>query len=103
MAWGARCFISDAPGSSAYMNPLGASFKSPCPIWAFCGGKEVFHDEITEFVKQMKVVAGNDISLRVERLANHDIFYLGNYMGWVSEAKNAADDAGRWLKQLDNA
>ncbi|KAI1381816.1 Alpha/Beta hydrolase protein [Hypoxylon crocopeplum] len=100
ITWGARRFVSNVPGCSAYMNPLDAAFKSPCPIWAFCGGNEVFHDEIAGWVQQMKAVPENEVALRVERLANHDIFFAGNLTGWKAEAEDAADDARRWLERL---
>lgn len=101
MSWGARRLLSNKPGAEPYLNPLGSPFRSPCPIWIFCGGCELFFDEITSFVDDMRTIQGNNIELSVERLANHDIVFAGNLTGWKKEAEHAADEAGEWLaKQL---
>lgn len=102
IAWGASCFVSGDPSAVSYMNPLGAPFRSPCPIWAFWGGKEVFCDDIQSFVDQMKGVPGNSVSHRVERLGNHNPFFAGNLTGWQAEAQNAADAAGDWIARLSS-
>lgn len=103
IAWGARRFVNDTPGSASYMNPLGAAFQSPCPMWVFCGGNEIFYDEVSEFVKQMDAIQGNSITYRVERLSNHDVFFAGNLTGWKAEARRAAGAAGDWVASLDSA
>lgn len=97
ISWGATRFISNKPGAELYMNPLGSPFRSPCPIGVFCGGCEVFFDEITSFVDDMRTVQGNKVEFSVERLANHDIVFAGNLTGWRKEAEHAADEAREWL------
>ncbi|CAJ2508325.1 Uu.00g133510.m01.CDS01 [Anthostomella pinea] len=100
VSWGARRFVTDKPAAASYLNPLGDPFKSPCPMWVFCGGNEIFCDEITRVVEEMKSVKGTDATLKVERLANHDIFFAGNLTGWKTEAEQAATEAGKWLEKL---
>ncbi|KAH8779778.1 Alpha/Beta hydrolase protein [Diaporthe sp. PMI_573] len=97
LSWGARRFVSDKPAAKPYMNPLGEPFRSLTSIWVFCGGCELFCDDITRFVDEMRTVNGNKVELCVERLANHDIVFAGNLTGWRKEAENAADEAGKWL------
>lgn len=47
----------------------------------------------------MKAVKGNELDLRVERLANHDIMCAGSLTGWRSQAEEAAYEAGRWISK----
>lgn len=97
LSWGAKRFVSDRPGAKPYINPLGSEFKSPSPIWVFCGGCELFYDDIMRFVEEMTTIQGNDVETFVEELANHDIVFAGNLTGWRKEAEHAADEAGKWL------
>lgn len=99
--WGATQFMSSKTEAAPYMNPLDKPFKSPCPMWIFCGGNEIFCDDITNFVNRMKEVPGNNVSLRVEALANHDIFFAGNITGWKSQAEDAAINAGNWISEIN--
>lgn len=98
LTWGAKRFVSEKPGARPYMNPLGAPFKSPSPLWVFSGGCELFCDEITEFAGEMKMVQGNKVELVIERLANHDVVFAGNLTGWKKQAQETADEAGRWVQ-----
>ncbi|KAK7733128.1 hypothetical protein SLS53_008316 [Cytospora paraplurivora] len=100
LSWGAKRFVSQNSESRPYMNPLGYPFKSPCSIWVFCGGCELFYHDVTEFVEQMKTVKGNEVEFKVERLANHDIVFAGNLTGWRNQAEEAAYEAGRWISKL---
>ncbi|KAK9772379.1 putative Alpha/Beta hydrolase protein [Seiridium cardinale] len=100
MAWGARRFVTADPKAAPYMNPLVSAFESPCPIWVYCGGCEIFYDDATEFVSKMKEIVGNDVTYEVERLANHDIFFAGNLLGWKKEAERIANEAGGWVARL---
>ncbi|ETS83001.1 hypothetical protein PFICI_04877 [Pestalotiopsis fici W106-1] len=100
ISWGASRFVNNDPAAAPYMNPLKKPFKSPCPIWVYCGGCEVFYDDVTEFVAKMESVTGNNVTYRVEKLANHDIFFAGNLMGWKAEAEKIADEAGAWVAGL---
>ncbi|KAH6639967.1 Alpha/Beta hydrolase protein [Truncatella angustata] len=100
VTWGAQQFVTGDPKATAYMNPLASAFKSPCPIWVYCGGCEIFYDDATEFVEKMEGIPGNDVTYVVERLANHDIFFAGNLLGWRKEAENIADKAGKWVAGL---
>lgn len=100
ISWGAKRFVSNQPGTQPYMSPLRAPFKSTCPIWVFSGGRELFCDDIAQFVEEMRTIEGNTVVLEVERLANHDIVFAGNLTGWKREAEKAADEAGRWLNKL---
>ncbi|KAK8109746.1 hypothetical protein PG999_007883 [Apiospora kogelbergensis] len=102
MAWGARRFVTDDPAASPYLNGLESPFRSPCPIWVYCGGCEIFSDEATEFVQKMKSIPGNDVTYRVERLANHDVFFAGHLLGRKGEAEKIADDAGQWVAGLSS-
>ncbi|KAK8099059.1 uncharacterized protein PG998_012300 [Apiospora kogelbergensis] len=102
MAWGARRFVTDDPAASPYLNGLESPFRSPCPIWVYCGGCEIFSDEATEFVQKMKSIPGNDVTYRVERLANHDVFFAGHLLGRKGEAEKIADDAGQWVARLSS-
>ncbi|KAI1874394.1 hypothetical protein JX265_004602 [Neoarthrinium moseri] len=100
VTWGARRFVLNEPTATTYMNPLQSPFKSPCPIWVYCGGCELFYDDATEFVSKMKDIPGNEVSYVVKRLANHDISFAGNLLGWKTEAEKIADRAGRWVAEL---
>lgn len=100
VAWGARRFVVDDPAAAPYLNAVAAPFRSPCPLWVYCGGCEVFGDEAAAFVRAMEGVPGNDVAYRVERLANHDIFFAGNLLGRKAEAEKLADEAGKWVAGL---
>lgn len=100
VVWGATKFFSDGPLAAPYMNPVTEPFPSPCPVWAFVGGNEIFYDENRDFVDSMNAMAGNAVSLRIERLANHDIFFAGNLTGWKKEAEDAANEARKWIVAL---
>ncbi|KAK8045561.1 hypothetical protein PG993_005585 [Apiospora rasikravindrae] len=101
VAWGAPRFIKGhSPEAVPYLNAVEAPFRSPCPLWVYCGGCEVFSDEATSFVRAMEGVPGNNVTYRVERLANHDIFFAGNLLGRKTEAEKLAEDAGKWVAGL---
>ncbi|OTB01642.1 hypothetical protein M426DRAFT_63682 [Hypoxylon sp. CI-4A] len=98
MSWGAKLFVSSDPAASGYINPIGVPFQCPCPVWVFCSENELFHDEISKFVEVMRSVKDNDVTFRVESLANHNIFFAGNLTGWKTEAERVADEAvGAWV------
>lgn len=100
ISWGAKRFVSSDPAASSYMSSLDAPFNSPCPMWVFCGENELFYDDVSEFVEQMRSIKDNDVTLRVEPLTNHDIFFAGNFTGWKAEAERVADEAGAWVEGL---
>ncbi|KAK8084486.1 alpha/beta hydrolase [Apiospora hydei] len=97
---GSRNYGTDYMDPTPYLNTLEDPFRSPCPVWVYCGGCEVFSDDATEFVRGMKSVPGNDVTYQVERLANHDIFFAGNLLGRKAEAERLVDDAGKWVAGL---
>ena len=97
-AWGAIGVTADAPSSARpYFTPRSYPFSTSVPLWIQIGGLEALYDEGMEFADSMRQ-HGNTVHVYVEPYTNHDIFYLGNNMGFTAEAVKVAKLAGGYIK-----
>ena len=80
-----------------YLTQLGSPFKTGAKIWLHIGGLERLAKEGLEWAEEMKG-EGNQVEVFVEKLANHDIVYLGNITGFEKEAEKAAKAAGQYVR-----
>ena len=104
VAWGAQKFIGELDVSSKlykpYFSPLGHAFACGTPIWIAVGELEVFLDEDVRFGEQMRAVEGNRVGLHVIGGAPHDVMFVGNLLGFESEARGAKEEARRFIASL---
>ncbi|KAF3021440.1 hypothetical protein E8E14_006494 [Neopestalotiopsis sp. 37M] len=87
LSWGAHTYAGDLPPSNKYITPLGNPFATSVPIYATVGTAEIFHDAVQQWAEQMKQVEGNKVVSDTVDAALHDIFLVGEIMGFVDSAK----------------
>ncbi|CAJ2508915.1 Uu.00g139410.m01.CDS01 [Anthostomella pinea] len=92
LRWGAETYpghVSHAR-SHPYITPLGNPFATWVPIFVNTGSAEVFLDDNTRWVDEMKKVEGNSVELHLENAAVHDTFLIGERLGFDASARDVA-------------
>ncbi|KAK4159075.1 Alpha/Beta hydrolase protein [Cladorrhinum sp. PSN259] len=98
--WGYRVFIPEDRGAEdAYISPVKKAIPTRVPIWLNWGGREVFADQIKEFVETQRKHAGSRVGTYEVADAPHDLFGVGEPLGWVKETKEAFGHAVRFLNE----
>ncbi|KAL8918197.1 MAG: hypothetical protein Q9172_005526 [Xanthocarpia lactea] len=102
--WGSRMYRPfflkvDHP----YLSPLKKPFASEVPIFMQHCSAEVLFDEQKAFYLQMMEISSNRLARMETPNAPHDIFYLGQVLGFEKEAKEGADGARSFLEGLSKA
>ncbi|MCJ1396135.1 hypothetical protein MMC18_009024 [Xylographa bjoerkii] len=98
--WGVTTFVpDDMQASDPYISPLRHPFACKTALWIQVGGLEILHDVVVEFAQRMKDVSGNKVQLHVEPHVNHDIFLIGDKLGFGKEASRCADLACSFLDE----
>ncbi|OOG00633.1 hypothetical protein ASPCADRAFT_511586 [Aspergillus carbonarius ITEM 5010] len=101
-AWGARAF---APPETVrlddpYLSPSLHPFATPVPIFAQAGGAEMLCDSVKGFADEMRAVPGNRIEyLEVPDLP-HDIYMIGQILGWPEEQNKIIDAAAEFVRRV---
>lgn len=98
LSWGARAYIPphmDAGG--LYFTPADHPFETRTPLWIHMGGLEVFYAEVMRFAEGMREIRGNKY---VEPFAPHDIFAVGNLIGFATEAARGVKLAGEFVVSI---
>jgi acetyl esterase/lipase len=99
LVWGVEEYIPRSMKSdSEYFSPLRHPFPTQPPIWVMVGGAEVLHDSIVGFVENMRNIKDNRVELYQVPHAPHDVFWMGNLLGWAMEASSASRAANDFLK-----
>lgn len=100
-AWGARAFApSPIRLDGPYLSPALHPFATPVPIFVQAGGAEVLCDTIRAFAEAMRAVPGNRIQYVEVPDAPHDIFMVGNVLGWQKEAEEVVDAAAAFVSRI---
>jgi acetyl esterase/lipase len=100
LVWGIELYIPKSTDvTGRWFSPLRHPFATPVPIWMMTGSAEVLTDTIVDFAGRMKSVEGNKIGLHEVKNAPHDIFLVGDRMGWGKEARIAAIAAVDFLRR----
>ncbi|KAI9643727.1 hypothetical protein NHQ30_008350 [Ciborinia camelliae] len=98
LEWGINLYIPESMEvTGPWFSPLRYPFSTPVPIWMMTGKAEVLTDTIVEFAGKMKDMKGNRVELYEIPNAPHDVFLVGNKMGWDKEAEEAASAAAKFL------
>ncbi|MCJ1385098.1 hypothetical protein MMC17_008217 [Xylographa soralifera] len=104
LAWGLKQYIpKDVSVHDPYLSPIGHPFITEVPIWVMVGGAEVLYDSIVTFTNKMLGATGNRVELYEAPSAPHDIFLIGNLLGWSKEAEVAAQAASVFVDQNTGA
>ncbi|GAD98947.1 hypothetical protein ANI_1_2168074 [Paecilomyces variotii No. 5] len=102
MAWGA-CAV--APPSQMrlddpYLSPALYPFATPVPIFVQAGGAEILCDSIKGFADAMRAIPGNRIEYLEVPDVPHDIYAVGNFLGWGKEQEEVIDAAAAFVSRL---
>ncbi|KAH7224392.1 Alpha/Beta hydrolase protein [Fusarium redolens] len=81
-----------------YVTLKGKPFRTKTKLWAHVGDAELLYDEVFEWAHDMRE-AGNDVTLRIEHGAPHDIVESGHINGFRKEGEEAAKAVADWLQQ----
>ncbi|KAH7468267.1 hypothetical protein FOMA001_g15821 [Fusarium oxysporum f. sp. matthiolae] len=79
-----------------YVTLKGKPFRTKTKLWAHIGDAELLYDEVVEWAHDMRE-AGNDVTIRIEHGAPHDIVESGHINGFRREGEQAAKAAAEWL------
>ncbi|KAI9695595.1 MAG: hypothetical protein M1820_008520 [Bogoriella megaspora] len=97
LEWGAKAYGPLPPDVSedvqAYVSPMGHPFATKTPVWVNAGSAEIFHNDISEFAKEMEGVAGNRVRYFDSPNMPHDILVGVNVMPVGKEVEEALQDA----------
>ncbi|KAF4628224.1 hypothetical protein G7Y89_g9928 [Cudoniella acicularis] len=100
LIWGIGLYIPKPMDiTGPWFSPLRHPFATKVPIWMMTGTAEVLTDTIVDFAGRMRSVEGNKIGLHEVQNAPHDIFLVGDLMGWAKEARAAAVAADSFFKE----
>ncbi|KAL8853812.1 MAG: hypothetical protein Q9221_001283 [Calogaya cf. arnoldii] len=98
--WGVRTYVPpplDAAGP--YISPMNHPFKCEgVPMWVQFGELEILADDIVKFAENMRGVGGNEVKLHEDKGAPHDIFLIGNILGFDDTIESMATAMGKWVK-----
>lgn len=102
MAWGARAI---APPDTVrlddpYISPALYPFATPVPIFAQAGGAEVLCDSVKGFAERMAAVPGNQVEYLEVPDVPHDIYVLGNVLGWSKEQAKIHESAAEFVHSI---
>ncbi|KAL6915478.1 hypothetical protein FSHL1_006929 [Fusarium sambucinum] len=84
--------------SGPYITLNSQPFRTTTNLWVHVGDLELLYDEVVEWAHDMRD-AGNDITLRVEPDAPHDIVESGYLNGFRKEGEQAVLAAAKWLQK----
>ncbi|KAF4452102.1 hypothetical protein F53441_5035 [Fusarium austroafricanum] len=82
--------------SGPYVTLRGQPFRTTTRLWTHIGDAELLYDEVIEWVHDMRE-AGNEIDLRVEAGAPHDIVESGYLSGFRKKGERVVEVAEEWL------
>ncbi|KAL9003710.1 MAG: hypothetical protein Q9188_003433 [Gyalolechia gomerana] len=82
-----------------YVSPRDHPFKCEgIPMWMQFGELEILADDVVKFAEGMRSIEGNDVEIHEDKGVPHDIFLVGNLLGFKEEAGKMAAAMGEWLK-----
>ncbi|KAJ9144599.1 Alpha/beta hydrolase fold family protein [Pleurostoma richardsiae] len=100
-AWGARA-IAPPPIrlDDPYLSPALSPFPTSVPIFAQAGGAEVLCDTIRSFSEAMRAVPGNKVRYMEVPGAPHDIYMVGEILGWSGETEQVFNAAESFVSEV---
>ncbi|RFN47660.1 alpha/beta hydrolase fold-3 domain containing protein [Fusarium flagelliforme] len=98
--WAAESFAPEGiiDRSGPYVTLKGQPFRTKTKLWGHIGDAELLYDEVVEWSQDMRD-AGNDLTLRIEPGAPHDIVESGHINGFRREGEQAVTEVAEWLRQ----
>ncbi|KAL8830743.1 MAG: hypothetical protein Q9170_005592 [Blastenia crenularia] len=97
--WGVRAYAPDKiDPASRYVSPRDHPFRCDVPMWVQFGELEILADDIVKFAEGMRGIEGNEVDVHEDKGVPHDIFLLGNVLGFGEKAERMAGAMGVWLK-----
>jgi hypothetical protein len=78
-----------------YLTQSNHPFATKTPLFLQVGTVELIYDEVKEFAEKMKNIRRNRICYWETRNAPHDIILAGGFTGFVKEAEEAVEIAGK--------
>ena len=98
--WGLRTYAPPPlDPTDPYISPGRHPFNAKgVPIWIQVGSSEILADDVTRFAEKMRAIEGNELDLHEDVDCPHDIFILGDKIGFDQEATRMAKAMGEWLK-----
>ncbi|KAH6886150.1 alpha/beta hydrolase [Thelonectria olida] len=99
--WGAEALtdLGVVSAENPYISPVRKPFLIEVPVWVQVGDKEVFYDDMLEFVQAFRST-GNSVDLSIDEDAPHDIIMMAKMLQFVDEAIKSAVKAGEFLKTV---
>ncbi|KAK2027515.1 alpha/beta-hydrolase [Colletotrichum zoysiae] len=96
--WATECFAPEGivDRSGPYVTLKGQPFSTKTKLWAHVGDAELLYDEVVEWTQDMRDI-GNDVTLRIEPGAPHDIVESGHINGFQREGEQAVKEVAEWL------
>ncbi|KAF5649681.1 alpha beta hydrolase fold-3 domain protein [Fusarium sp. NRRL 52700] len=79
-----------------YVILKGNTFRTRTKLWAHVGDAQLPYGEVLEWVHGIRE-AGNDVALRIEHGAPHDIVESGHINGFRKEGERSVKAAAEWL------
>ncbi|CAI6336781.1 unnamed protein product [Periconia digitata] len=105
-SWGAEKFTEDLDLSQnalrEYVVQLGHPFRSCSPIWICVGSLEVLKPEGLHIARELREM-GSVVDTHEISGAPHDILFVGNILGFESEAVEAAKLARHFIEKNHHA
>ncbi|MCJ1356107.1 MAG: hypothetical protein MMC33_006101 [Icmadophila ericetorum] len=102
VGWGVEAFVgpSGFSANDPYISPVRHPFVCKTALWIMAGGLELLYDSIMEFKEGMEGLEGRgELVVHVESLANHDIFLLGDVLGFQTERERCIGIATNWMAE----
>ncbi|KAL8932558.1 MAG: hypothetical protein Q9216_006785 [Gyalolechia sp. 2 TL-2023] len=98
--WGIRAHAPPpVDPADPYVSPRDHPFKCEgIPLWVQFGELEILADDVVKFAEGMRSIEGNEVELHEDEGTPHDIFLLGNIIGFEEKADRMAAAMGKWLK-----
>jgi hypothetical protein len=78
-----------------YLTQSSHPFATKTPLFLQVGTVELIYDEVKEFAEKMKDIKENRICYCETKNAPHDIILAGGFTGFVKEAEEAVERAGK--------
>jgi acetyl esterase/lipase len=105
-SWGASRFTAGLELSDdamrAYIVHLGYPFRAASPVWICVGSLEILGPEGLRIAEELQE-KGSVVETHIVSHAPHDVLFVGNILGFESEAIGAAKLAGRFIDAFPTA
>ncbi|KAL8918002.1 MAG: hypothetical protein Q9172_005593 [Xanthocarpia lactea] len=99
--WGVQTYAAPPlDATNPYISPMNHPFRCEgVPMWVQFGEVEILADDVTKFAEGMRKFEGNEVELHEDKGAPHDIFLIGEMLGFADMADKMAGAMGKWLRE----